>query len=246
MGEQLQTTWRELQAATDTFKQNNTQFLFEPIDLTTKSWLGHAQCPRRCRQRALFSRDQKRPCFIPVKFYRPPIHTNMHIKAQELVNSHSFACALNPVLHRAETISTQCKIKMTTLIVGASGAIGRLLVEELLNRGQEVRIVVRSLESLPETVIGHANLSIIEESILDMSNADMVSLVQGCHAVVSCLGHNLTFRGLFGWPRRLVTDATRGLCDAIRASQATAPVRFVLMNTAGNSNRDLDERISFG
>lgn len=60
------------------------------------------------------------------------------------------------------------------------------------------------------------------------------------------MGHNLTFRGLFGWPRRLVTDATRGLCDAIRASQATAPVRFVLMNTAGNSNRDLDERISFG
>jgi uncharacterized protein YbjT (DUF2867 family) len=61
-------------------------------------------------------------------------------------------------------------------------------VEELLNRGQEVRIVVRSLESLPETVIGHANLSNIEESILDMSNADMVSLVQGCHAVVSCFG----------------------------------------------------------
>lgn len=113
----------------------------------------------------------------------------MHIKAQELVNSHSFACALNPVLHRAETISTQRnKVKMTTLIVGASGATGCLLVEELLNRGQEVRIVVRSLESLPETVIGHANLSIIEESILDMSNADMVSLVQGCHAVVSCFG----------------------------------------------------------
>ena len=52
---------------------------------------------------------------------------------------------------------------MIILIVGASGATGRLLVEELLNRGQEVRIVVRSLESLPEKIKSHANLSIIEE-----------------------------------------------------------------------------------
>ena len=83
---------------------------------------------------------------------------------------------------------------MSTLIVGANGATGRLLVEELLNRGQAVKIVVRSLDSLPEKLKGNANLSVIEESILDMSHADMVTLVRGCHTVVSCLGHNLTFR----------------------------------------------------
>ena len=81
---------------------------------------------------------------------------------------------------------------MTILIVGASGATGRLLVEELLNRGQKVRVVVRSLESLPEKIKSHVNLFVIEESILDMSHTDMVALVRGCHAVVSCLGHNLT------------------------------------------------------
>lgn len=134
---------------------------------------------------------------------------------------------------------------MTTLIVGASGATGRLLVEELLNRGQMVRIVVRSLDSLPDAVKGHANLSVFHESILDMSDADMARCVQGCHAVVSCLGHNLTFRGVYGKPRRLVTEATRRLCDAIRANDPSAPVKFVLMNTTGNRNRDLDERISF-
>lgn len=37
---------------------------------------------------------------------------------------------------------------MGTLIVGANGATGRLLVEELLKRGQTVKIVVRSLDSL--------------------------------------------------------------------------------------------------
>lgn len=133
---------------------------------------------------------------------------------------------------------------MTTLIVGASGATGRLVVEELLKRGQAVRIIVRSVERLPETVKGHANVSVIEENILDMSDDDLVHLVQGCDAVVSCLGHNLTFQGLFGAPRRLVTDATRRLCDAIRASKPMEPVKFVLMSSNGVRNRDLEEPIS--
>lgn len=93
---------------------------------------------------------------------------------------------------------------MTTLITGASGATGRLLVEELLARGQSVRIIVRSLDSLPEIVKNHTNLSVIEASILDLSNAEMIKHVQGCNAVVSCLGHNLTIKGMFGRPRRLV------------------------------------------
>jgi hypothetical protein len=134
---------------------------------------------------------------------------------------------------------------MTTLIIGASGATGRLLVEELLARGQSVKIIVRSLDSLPETIKNHANLSVIKASILDLSDAEMVKHTHGCSAVISCLGHNLTLRGMFGGPRRLVTDATRRLCDAIRVNEPAEPVKFVLMNTTGNSNRDLDERISF-
>ena len=134
---------------------------------------------------------------------------------------------------------------MIILIVGASGATGRLLVEELLNRGQEVRIVVRSLESLPEKIKNHANLSIIEESILDISHTDMVTLVRGCNAVVSCLGHNLSLQGIYGKPRRLVTGAVYRLCNAIRENEPTDPVKFILMNTTGNRNKDLDEKISF-
>jgi nucleoside-diphosphate-sugar epimerase len=135
---------------------------------------------------------------------------------------------------------------MTTLIVGASGATGRLLVEELLNRGQAVKIVVRSLDGLPKSFKSHTNLTVIQASILDISNVEMARHVQGSRAVVSCLGHNLTFKGIFGGPRRLVTDATRRLCDAIRANEPAEPVKFVLMNTTGNSNRDLNERISLG
>jgi putative NADH-flavin reductase len=137
-------------------------------------------------------------------------------------------------------------MNMTTLIIGASGATGRLLVEELLNHGQKVKIVVRSQDSLPETIKNHENLSVTQASILDLDDAEITQLVEGCSAVASCLGHNVSLKGMFGGPRRLVTDATRRLCEAIRASDAKEPVKFVLMNTAGNSNRDLVEPISFG
>ncbi|MBZ0269615.1 SDR family oxidoreductase [bacterium] len=134
----------------------------------------------------------------------------------------------------------------TTLVVGASGATGRLLVHQLLNRGQNVKAVVRSPDNLPESLRRHGNLSVIRAPVLDLSDAEMARHVDGCGAVASCLGHNMSLKGLYGPPRRLVTDATRRLCDAIRANKAEGPTRFVLMNTTGNRNRDLDEPISFG
>lgn len=135
---------------------------------------------------------------------------------------------------------------MTTLVVGASGATGRLLVEQLLNRGQEVRVIVRSSDKLPEGLSDHDQLSVICASVLDLSDADMVRHVTGCEAVASCLGHNLSWKGIFGHPRRLVTDATRRLCNAIKANKSEKSTKFVLMNTTGNRNRDLNEPISFG
>lgn len=68
--------------------------------------------------------------------------------------------------------------------------------------------------------------------------------MQGCDALISCLGHNLTFKGMFGSPRRLVTDATRRLCNAVKASDSKKAIKFVLMNTTGNRNRDLNEEVS--
>ena len=135
---------------------------------------------------------------------------------------------------------------MTVLVVGASGATGRLLVEQLLERGQKVRVVVRSTKSLTDNVTSHENLTVIRASILDLSDIELAQHVSGCDALASCLGHNLTFKGLFGPPQRLVTDATRRLCDAVKANKPQKPVKFVLMNTTGNSNRDLTEKVSFG
>ncbi|MFZ2492895.1 MAG: NAD(P)-binding oxidoreductase [Thermoanaerobaculia bacterium] len=135
---------------------------------------------------------------------------------------------------------------MTTLVVGASGATGRLLVQQLLIRGRNVKVIVRSSDTLPEALRTHGNLSVIRASVLDLSDAEMAAHVEGCDAVASCLGHNISLKGIYGHPRRLVTDATRRLCNAIKEHNSKEPTRFVLMNTAGNSNRDLHERVSLG
>ena len=135
---------------------------------------------------------------------------------------------------------------MTILVAGASGATGKLLVEQLLERGEKVRIIVRSTENLSENITSHKNVSVIYASILDLGDIELAQHVSNCDAVVSCLGHNLTLKGMFGAPRRLVTDATRRLCSAVKANNPKKSVKFVLMNTTGNRNRDLNERISFG
>ena len=127
------------------------------------------------------------------------------------------------------------------LVVGATGATGKLLVTELLARGERVRALVRRAEGLPEALRGDPRVEVIEGSILGLGDAGLAPLVDGCGAVASCLGHTLSLRGVFGPPRRLVTDSVRRLCAAIRAGRPASPVRFVLMNTAGNANRDLKE-----
>lgn len=134
---------------------------------------------------------------------------------------------------------------MNILVVGATGATGRWLVKQLLDRGHAVKVIVRSPNSLPETIRQHERLTVIQASLLDLAAGALAEHVQGIDAVASCLGHNLSFKGIYGHPRRLVTEATRRLCTAIKANRPEKPVKFVLMNTVGNRNRDLQEPISF-
>jgi putative NADH-flavin reductase len=134
---------------------------------------------------------------------------------------------------------------MTTLVVGGSGATGVRLVEELLNRNQQVKVIVRSPEKLPDAVKNHERLTIITAPVLECSDAELQEYVSGCDAVASCLGHNITLKGIFGQPHRLVTEATQRLCAAIKANKSETPTKYVLMNTVANRNRDLDESIPF-
>lgn len=134
---------------------------------------------------------------------------------------------------------------MKVLVVGASGATGRHLVNQLLLKGNTVKIIVRSTGHLPESWFENPNLEIITGSITALSDEELASHASDCDAMASCLGHNLSFKGVYGHPRRLVTDTVKRLCSAVEKQKPSRPVKFVLMNSSGVRNRDLKEPISF-
>ncbi|HMO39368.1 MAG TPA: SDR family oxidoreductase [Saprospiraceae bacterium] len=135
---------------------------------------------------------------------------------------------------------------MTTLVIGASGATGKHLVEQLLNAGQQVKVIIRPSANIPESWQHNEKVTIIKAQITDIAVAEMANYLKDCKAIVSCLGHNLSWKGIYGKPRKLVTNTVRLICNAIEKAAPESPLRLVLMNTAGNRNRDLPEPVSFG
>jgi hypothetical protein len=143
----------------------------------------------------------------------------------------------------------------TTLVIGATGATGKHVVQTLLNRRQNVRVIVRSkerMQSLLECGDDAGNrLDITEASFSSLTDQQVRDHVQGCQAVVSCLGHNITFRGIWGKPHRLVTDAVQRLTSAIRQTtdgNTTTTTKFILMGSDGVSHPDgiTDDKRSLG
>jgi hypothetical protein len=131
---------------------------------------------------------------------------------------------------------------MKTLIVGATGMTGGRLVEQLLDKGHRVCAIVRSPSKLSAKVLANLNLEVVEAAVLNLTDDELTTYVRDCDAVVSCLGHVLSFKGMFGEPRKLCTDATRRLCHAIENNDSVKSTKFILMNTVGVCNPDLGER----
>ncbi|MDP3179646.1 MAG: SDR family oxidoreductase, partial [Spirochaetaceae bacterium] len=124
-------------------------------------------------------------------------------------------------------MSRECAV----LLLGATGRTGRCVLFELLDRGVEVRVIVRSAQRLPEGVAANVRLKVIEAELLSLSYEEFKDQVRGCDAIISCLGHNLDLKGIFGPPRDLVTRATERVCRAIAELRPEASVKFVLMSS---------------
>ena len=119
---------------------------------------------------------------------------------------------------------------------------GRRLVEQLLGKNYKVRIIVRSSHKLPADIVENPNTTTIEASVLDLTDEEVTEHVKDCDAVVSCLGHVMDFKGIFGEPKKLCTDATRNLCNSLEKHSLPKPTKFILMNTVGVQNPDLEEK----
>jgi nucleoside-diphosphate-sugar epimerase len=122
------------------------------------------------------------------------------------------------------------------LVVGATGRTGRRVVQELLNKAYEVRVIARTPHKLSEDILNHPRLRLIEGVILDFTDLELDACVRGCKAVVSCLGHVLSLHGIYGAPQMLCTDATRRLCEAIERTSPHGTTKFILMNSIGVNN----------
>ncbi len=135
---------------------------------------------------------------------------------------------------------------MKILIAGGSGATGKHLAAQLLARGHSIHVVVRPASQIPDSWIANDKVTITKAFINALSVEEMALLLADCQAVASCLGHNLTLKGIYGKPRKLVREAVSLICKAIAANAPETPVKLVLMNTSGYSNRDINEPISPG
>lgn len=101
---------------------------------------------------------------------------------------------------------------MKVAVFGATGKIGRLVVEQLLHDGHDVVAYVRTPAKLG---LSDPRLAVVAG---ELSNTEaLASAVRGTDAVISALGPSLA-RGATGTP---VTDGTRTLVEAMITSGVT-------------------------
>lgn len=138
---------------------------------------------------------------------------------------------------------------MKVLVLGATGATGRLVVQTLLEQQHEVVALVRDKGGrntntlAPLSAKYAAQLTQVKGTALTLNDAALSEWIERVDGVVSCLGHNLTFKGIFAAPRMLVRDSIKRIVN-LSASNRAAPLKIVLMNSSGVRNKDLHEPIS--
>jgi nucleoside-diphosphate-sugar epimerase len=140
------------------------------------------------------------------------------------------------------------------LLLGATGRTGARVLTQLLERGVPVRAIVRSAARLPAGgAAADPLLTVVEADVASMSGEELERHVAGRDAVISCLGHTISLRGVFGAPRDLVEDAVRRVCRSIEALRPASPVRLILMSSVSvnrparaDARRGVGERFYMG
>lgn len=132
---------------------------------------------------------------------------------------------------------------MKVLVLGATGATGSLLVQQLINRNVETKIVVRDIKKVSQDFLNNKLLECVVVSIYEFERDKYLDLINDCYAVISCLGHSISFSGIFEKPSMLVTSCIRNICEAIEASKKNK-IKVILMNTTANRNREINEKYS--
>ncbi|SDN65884.1 NAD(P)-dependent oxidoreductase [Alkalicoccus daliensis] len=121
---------------------------------------------------------------------------------------------------------------MRVLVLGASGATGKLVVKQFMQRNIHCRILVRESAILEEEIKESPFVETMKGNISELTDLQMESLVSECNVIISCLGHNPSCKGMFGNPRYLVFHAVKRITEIIE-NQPSHKVKLILMSTAG-------------
>ncbi|RJQ57370.1 MAG: NAD(P)-dependent oxidoreductase [Stygiobacter sp.] len=128
---------------------------------------------------------------------------------------------------------------MKALVLGASGATGKLVVQQLVKKNIKVRAVVRETAIIPGQISNDKSIEIIKGNINDFEIAKIKELVKDCDSVICCLGHNISLKGILGPPHKLVSNTVAKILEALQSRNQNS--KFVLMSTTAYTNRKIEE-----
>merc|ERR1719343_1652224 len=117
-------------------------------------------------------------------------------------------------------------LKNKILVVGSTGATGKHVLRMLLDQGDtQVIALTRSKDRL-------LNLLNLGDKTDNLTVDELKDITKGCSAVVSCLGHNLNFHGMFreGY---FVKEAVEKVTAAMPSDS-----RYILMGSDGIAHPD--------
>lgn len=131
---------------------------------------------------------------------------------------------------------------MKVLVLGSTGQTGYLVVKQLLENRIPVKAVARNSDKF-KNIRSDANLQIFTESILDIEDNRLKDILVDVDVVISCLGHNISLKGIFGKPHYLVTEAIK---KTIKNANEKKLKKIILMNTTACLNPEQNETFTFG
>ncbi|MDQ0258108.1 putative NADH-flavin reductase [Evansella vedderi] len=134
---------------------------------------------------------------------------------------------------------------MRVLVLGASGATGKLVVKQLIKRQINTRILIRYNAVLSKDIQENPLVQIVKGNINVLNESELNDLIHQCNVIISCLGHNVTLKGMFGKPRYLVFDAIKRISEAVK-NKANKKVKIILMGTTAYTNTLSGEVNSMG
>ena len=132
---------------------------------------------------------------------------------------------------------------MKVLVLGANGATGFNVVTQLLKRGISVKAFTRNVEKF-DSIKSSERLEIINASILEIDNKELKQCLNNVDAVIFCLGHNLSIKGILGKPYKLVTDSLITVISIVNDISTNRTIKIILMNTTACINKLQNEKFN--